>query len=176
MKTLHLCPADHAHETDTLHITTAQVLQMHAETNTINHDIESFLFICVSWTAEQSCRVWREFIWKCTETKGNDMNMNSDTKIDYENHCSDVCFSDIFLLFLPVSLFQVGWSRRHIINIQKFWVWMLCLKECICANLGKRVYVSVAVLHGWDEMSFSFVFSEHISRETMCLTSTECAL
>lgn len=107
----------------------------------------------------------RGFVWKCTKTKTKRW-----IQIDWNKRVfmKSARLSFRFLTLSPFSasfsplLFQVGWSRRHIINIQKMSVWIVgvwscecvCVFGCVhlsaCACEGKTVCacLSVVILHG----------------------------
>lgn len=145
MKTLEICNEDYADDTGTLQWLKICSLPLpysrwgarHGETNTIYRDSSSFLLICVSRTADQSLRVIRGFIWKCTETKAMRwIQIERYKRILWKMLACHFVPWHFLSVFLPLSLhlFQAGWSRRHIINIQKMSVWGLCVCVCMCMH------------------------------------------
>lgn len=145
MKTLEICNEDYADDTGTLQWLKICSLPLpysrwgarHGETNTIYRDSSSFLLICVSRTADQSLS-YKGIHLEMYGDKGNEMNTNRAIQKDImKNARLSFCSLTLSLfVFLPLSLhlFQAGWSRRHIINIQKMSVWGLCVCVCMCMH------------------------------------------
>lgn len=169
MKTLEICNEDYADDTGTLQWLKICSLPLpysrwgarHGETNTIYRDSSSFLLICVSRTADQSLRVIRGFIWKCTETKAMRwIQIERYKRILWKMlacHFVPWHFLSLsFCLSLFIS-FRLGGAGDILLTFRKcqFEV-CVCVCACVCIDVfvcaheckTVRACLSVVILHG----------------------------